>query len=132
MSPGELLNSINSLASSGLTFAEIERHLAQKYYDWHWANEEKFHEHQRHCVHKEKKGSNSGAGDVTMNDTFPDPKEWIELPSDDIIINYFELNFREFELFYIQKMSELSALHLSADHTFKVAANIGIHLENKK
>ena len=26
----ELLNSINSLASAGLTFAEIERHLAQK------------------------------------------------------------------------------------------------------
>lgn len=65
-------------------------------------------------------------------DPFPDPKEWVELPSDDTIISCFMLNFKEHELYYTQTMSELSALYLSADHTFKVAANIGVHLPDKK
>ena len=77
-----------------------------------------------------KEDTSSEARPYLTNGAFPDPKEWIELPSDDIIISCFVLNFREFELVYTQRMSELSALYLTADHTFKVAANIGILLED--
>ena len=128
----EFLNSVNSLASAGLTFSEVERHLAQNYYDWYWAKEEQFlNDFRLHHVRNAKGDSECGAFEDTPK-SFPDPKEWIELPSDDIITSCFALNFREFELFYTQKMSELSALYISADHTFKVAANIGIHLQDKK
>ena len=128
----QLLNLISSLACVGLTFAEIERHLAQKYYDFYWANEARFYEN--YCYHVVTEGEgegNSAARDMSKG-AFPDPKEWIELPSDDVIISCFILNFRESELFYTQRMSEISALYISADHTFKVAANIGIFLENQK
>ena len=128
----EFLNSVNSLASAGLTFSEVERHLAQNYYDWYCAKEEQFlNDFRLHHVRNAKGDSECGAFEDTPK-SFPDPKEWIELPSDDIITSCFALNFREIELFYTQKMSELSALYISADHTFKVAANIGIHLQDKK
>ena len=70
-------------------------------------------------------------GDAPL-DHFPDPAEWVELPSDDTIISCFVLNFKEYEVYYTERMSQLSALYLSADHTFKVAANIGVHLPDNK
>lgn len=123
----DLANTINSLANTGLTFTEIERHVAQEYYNCHWLKEGTFRKNARY-FHDE----NGNASDKGSSEPFPDCKEWVELPSDDIIIGCFILHFEENNVFYTERMSDLSALYLSADHTFKVAANIGVRLPGNK
>ena len=124
------MNEVNSLARSGMNFSEIEKHFAQHYYDKHWLQEKKWHDDLKSV--KEKTSTDSSTIEDSTQDHFPDPAEWVELPSDDTIISCFVLNFREYEVYYTERMSELSALYLSADHTFKVAANIGVHLPDNK
>ena len=119
-----LAHEVNSLASTGLTFSEIERHVAQRYYNRYWLCKEQYNDNLRQ--HKEKASASSYTSTVFPNHTT------IDLPSDDIIISCFLIIFKENEIFYTQRMSELSALYISADHTFKVAANIGVNLPDHK
>ena len=119
-----LAHEVNSLASTGLTFSEIERHVAQRYYNRYWLCKEQYNDNLRQ--HKEKASASSYTSTVFPNHTT------IDLPSDDMIISCFLIIFKENEIFYTQRMSELSALYISADHTFKVAANIGVNLPDHK
>ena len=67
---------MNSLASTGPTFAEIETHLAQKYCCWYWASEEKFHDQSRYRMTEGKEERNSDARANMTNAAFPGSKEW--------------------------------------------------------
>jgi hypothetical protein len=115
-----------SLASSGLTFAEIERHVAQEYYNCHWEREITFRKNTRQFREK------CDIFDKGSSEPFPCFEVWVKLPSDDILIGCFILHFEENNIFYTDRMSDLSAVYLSADHTFKVAANIGVRLPDNK
>ena len=39
-----LVHEVNSLASTGLTFSEIERHVAQRYYNKYWLCKEQYND----------------------------------------------------------------------------------------
>lgn len=90
----KLVSLIISLASSGLTFAEVERHVAQQYYDCHWEREVSFRKNTRHF--KEKCGESSEKGN---SEPFPGFEAWVKLPSDDILIGCFILHFEEITYF---------------------------------
>ena len=124
------MNQVNSLASSGMNFSEIEKYFAQHYYDRHWFQEKNWHDDLK--IVKERMSTDSPTIEDITQEHFPDPAEWVELPSDDTIISCFVLNFKEYDVYYTERMSQLSALYLSADHTFKVAANIGVYLPDNK
>ena len=123
----DLANTINSLANTGLTFTEIGRHVAQEYYNCHWLKEGRFRNNTKY-FHEQ----NDSISNKDTTEPFPDCREWVELPSDDIIIGCFILHFEENKVFYTERMSDLSAVYLSMDHTFKVAANIGVRLPDNK
>ena len=113
-----------------MNFSEIEKYFAQHYYDRHWFQEKNWHDDLK--IVKERMSTDSPTIEDITQEHFPDPAEWVELPSDDTIISCFVLNFKEYDVYYTERMSQLSALYLSADHTFKVAANIGVYLPDNK
>ncbi len=76
-----------SLASSGLTFAEIERHVAQEYYNCHWEREITFRKNTRQF--KEK----CDIFDKGSSEPFPCFEVWVKLPSDDILIGCIDFYF---------------------------------------
>ena len=84
------MNEVNSLARSGMHVSEIEKHFAQHYYDKHWLQEKKWHDNLKSV--KEKTSTGSSTIEDSTQDHFPDPAEWVELPSDDTIISCFVLN----------------------------------------
>ena len=119
----ELCSLVFALASSGQTFNEIEVFLAQRYLD-------NFSEGQcRYARHIASFLARNTSVDKESLPTFPSFDVWRPTPSTDTILQCFLYVFKENELFFRQHMSEKGAnVWISADHTFKVAANIGCNL----
>ena len=118
----ELCSLIFALASSGQPFNEIELFLAQRYLD-------NFAERQcRYARHITTYLEKNPSLDKEKLPKFPSFEEWRPTPSTDTVHQCFLYIFKENKQFFRQNMSEKTAKWMSADHTFKVAANIGCML----
>ena len=118
----QLCSLVFSLASSGQTFNEIEIFLAQRYLD-------SFSE--RECRYARHIASFLSTNTVDKDSLAPFPSFdiWGPTPSTDTILQCFLCVYKENRLFLGQHMSDTTAASwISADHTFKVAANIGCYL----
>ena len=61
------MDQVNSLASAGMNFSEIEKYFAQHYYDRHWLQEKKWHDAQK--VFKETMPTDATITGVSMTVT---------------------------------------------------------------
>ena len=68
------MNQVNSLASSGMNFSEIEKYFAQHYYDRHWFQEKNWHDDLK--IVKEGMSTDSPTIEDITQEHFPDPAEW--------------------------------------------------------
>ena len=120
----ELCSLVFALASSGQPFHEIELFLAQRYVD-------NFAERQcRYARHISTYLEKNESQDKDKLQKFPSFEVWRPTPSTDTVHQCFLYIFRENKQFFRQSISEKTAKWMSADHTFKVAANIGCMLPN--
>lgn len=118
----ELCSLVFALASSGHPFNEIELFLAQRYLD-------NFAERQcRYARHISTYLEKNTSVDKDKLDKFPSFDVWRPTPSTETVHQCFLYIFKENEQFFRQNISEKTAKWMSADHTFKVAANIGCML----
>ena len=115
----ELCSLVFALASGGQALNEIELFLAQRYLD-------NFAERQcRYSRHVSKYLEKNTSSDKEKLSTFPSFDVWRPTPGTDTVHQCFLYIFKENEQFFRQNISEKTAKWISADHTFKVAANIG-------
>ena len=104
----DLFRYIISHIHAGLRFTDIERLLGQMCYDTFASD------------------LSSSALQVTFNNRNAETNQrQIQSPGRRVITNCFLRCYFEQEHMYSQRMSELPSVWLSADHTFKVSANIG-------
>lgn len=120
----DLCSLVFALASSGHPFNEIELFLAQRYL-------ENFAERQcRYARHISTYLEQNKSVDKGKLPKFPSFDVWRPTPSTDTVHQCFLYIFKENHQFFRQNISEKTAEWMSADHTFKVAANIGCMLPN--
>lgn len=119
----DLCSLVFSLASSGQTFNEIEIFLAQRYVD-------NFSERQcRYATHISNFLRQNTAAKEGSLEQFPAFDVWRPTPSSDTVLQCFLYIYNEHKQFFMQHFSETSSESwISADHTFKVAANIGCNV----
>ena len=109
----DLFRYIMSHIHAGLRFTDIERLLGQLYYD-------------TLAFDQSKSFSLSNAPqDTFINTNTKTNQRQIQHPGRRLITNCFLRCYFEQEHMYSQRMSQLPCVWLSADHTFKVSANIG-------
>lgn len=118
----ELCSLVFALASGGQTFHEIELFLAQRYLD-------NFAERKcRYSRHVTKYLEKNTSLDKDKLPKFPSFDVWRPTPSTDTVHQCFLYIFKVNEQFFRQSISEKTAKWMSANHTFKVASNIGCML----
>lgn len=121
----ELCSLVFALASSGQPFNEIELFLAQRYLD-------NFAERQcRYASHVFTYLENNVSVDKDKLPKFPSFDVWTPTPGTDTVHQCFLYIFKENKPFFRQNIVEKTAKWMSADHTFKVAANIGCMLPDR-
>ena len=107
----DLFRYVMSHVYAGLRFTDIEHLLRQMYYD--------------RSVSLTPGYRQTTLPNATNGANLSTIKPQIEYPGRRMVTNCFLRSYFELEHMYSHRMSELPCIWLSADHTFKVSANIG-------
>ena len=118
----ELINAVVSCGSAGLSMEQIEQMIKQRYMNA-CTDRGRLYERENQLFLQ------SHANSINSQEALQLPLEPVadyEGPSDNIISDCFLFDFKWKEHLYNTHMSQLSATSFSCDHTFKIAANIGL------
>ena len=107
----DLFRYVMSHVHAGLRFTDIEHLLRQMHYD--------------RFVSLTPGYRQTTVTNATNGANLSNIKPQIDYPGRRLVINCFLRSYFELEHMYSHRMSELPCIWLSADHTFKVSANIG-------
>lgn len=114
----ELGETVSSLVASGMTLVDIEQVIYQQHTNNFMQCKAKFEEDKDLCL------QNSGLEVSEEGMVFPDYKP-VGLPSMEMILGSLLDNFQDYQPYYNQRMSELSAEVLLMGHFFKSSQQMG-------
>ena len=118
----ELYKDVVLYSSTGMKIEQIECLLAQQHLEYFEERRDMFEKGMKCCQIEQ---TNSSKFPISMPDE-------LKSPSNDFICQCIVHDYQQNEMLYTQCMAQSSATWISCDHTFKVAANIGLLRQSDK
>lgn len=123
----DLYKNIVLYSSTGMKIEQIECLIGQQHLEYFEERREVFENEMNSC--QPQQINSNGSTNSHFPKSMPDD---LEVPSNDFICQCIIHDYQLNEMLYTQCMAQTGATWISCDHTFKVAANIGLLRQSDK